>query len=123
MATLELLSEPGVYESLEEKTRFLADGLGEAARVAGVPVALNRLGSLGCGFFTPGPVTDFESALKADTNAYAIFFREMLKRGVYMAPAQFEVFFVSMAHEKKDLEFTIEAAAAAYKEIAQHCAC
>ncbi len=122
LATLELLSEPGVYESLEEKTKYLVNGLEQAATAAGVPVAVNRIGSLGCGFFTPGPVTDFESAMKSNTQAYGIYFREMLDRGVYLAPAQFETFFLSMAHEKKDLDVTIEAAAAAFMRVGRDCA-
>jgi glutamate-1-semialdehyde 2,1-aminomutase len=59
----------------------------------------------------------FEDAQKADTQAYAIFFQEMLKQGVYLAPSQFEAFFVSLAHEMRDLDMTIEAAARAFKVV------
>jgi len=93
-----------------------------AAKSAGVAVTLNRLGSLGCGFFTKGPVTDLESAARADTEAYAVFFREMLKKGVYLAPSQFEAFFTGAAHEREDLDLTIEAAFHAMKVVAQNCA-
>lgn len=117
LATLEILSRPGVYDELEEKTAYLANGLETAARQAGVPVTLNRLGSLGCGFFTSEPVLDFATALKSDTQAYAVFFQEMLQQGVYLAPSQFEAFFVSLAHEKEDLDRTIEAAAKALKVV------
>ena len=114
LATLELLDEPGVYESLEEKASYFAKGMEEAATRAGVPVAWNRIGSMGSGFFSESPVFDFAGALKSDTKAYAVFFREMLRRGVYLAPSQFEAFFVGTAHEKEDLDRTIEAAAEAF---------
>lgn len=121
-AVLQLLSEDGVYKSLEEKTNYLVDGLDAAARAAGVPVSSNRIASLGCGFFTSQPVLDFASALTSNTDAYAVFFREMLDRGVYLAPAQFEAFFLSMAHDKKDLDFTIEAAKEAFMRVKALCA-
>lgn len=114
LATLELVSRPGVYEELEEKAIYLVRGLEEAARSAGVPTVLNHIGSLGCTFFTAEPVVDFITALKADTQAYAVFFQEMLKEGVYLAPSQFEAFFVGLAHEKSDLDRTMEAARKAF---------
>ncbi|HOI93658.1 MAG TPA: glutamate-1-semialdehyde 2,1-aminomutase [Syntrophobacter fumaroxidans] len=122
LATLDLLCEDGVYESLEEKTNHLVDGLNEAAGAAGVPVFSSRIASLGCGFFTSEPVFDFASALTSNTDAYAVFFREMLNQGVYFAPAQFEAFFLSMAHERKDLDFTIEAARNAFVRVKELCA-
>ncbi len=117
LATLEILNQQGVYEELEEKAAYLEKGLKAAADEWLTPMTLNRIGSLGCGFFTPGPVVDFASAQKADTQAYALFFREMLKEGVYLAPSQFESFFVSLAHEKDDLDATIEAASKALKVV------
>jgi glutamate-1-semialdehyde 2,1-aminomutase len=114
VATLEILSRQGVYEELEEKARYLAAGLEQAAKVANVPVVLNRVGSMGCGFFTEKPVFDFASAQESNTQAYATFFREMLHQGVYLAPSQFEAFFVSLAHAKEDLDRTIEAASKAF---------
>jgi glutamate-1-semialdehyde 2,1-aminomutase len=117
LATLEILKEEGVYESLEGKMRFLIEGLEWAASTAGVPVLMNWIASLGTGFFTTEPVRDFESALKCNTEAYAIFFQEMLGRGVYLAPSQFEAFFVGMAHGKEEIERTIEAAAEALKVV------
>lgn len=110
LATLKVLESPGLYASLEEKGAALEAALREAAQVAGVPVTLNRIGSMGTAFFTEGEVTDFETALKADTTAYAIFFREMGSRGIHLAPSQFESFFVSTAHSREDLDRTAEAA-------------
>ncbi|MCE5336445.1 MAG: glutamate-1-semialdehyde 2,1-aminomutase [Desulfobacteraceae bacterium] len=122
LAMLNVLSRGGVYEDLEKKSTYLCEGLAQAAVSAGVPVTLNRIGSLGCGFFTRGSVTDLETASAADTDAYAVFFQEMLKRGVYLAPSQFEAYFVSTAHEMADLDRTIEAAGASLKVVARNCA-
>lgn len=114
LATLELLSDSGVYGELEEKASYLAEGLRQASTAAGVPVFLNRVGSMGCGFFASEPIADFAGAMKAKPEVYAVFFQEMLKRGVYMAPSQFEAFFISLAHDKVDLDRTIDAASEAF---------
>ncbi len=119
LATLDILSQSGVYEELDEKTTYLARGLEAAAHGASVSVVLNRIGSLGCGFFTSTPVHDFDSAKQSDTRAYAVFFQEMLRQGVYMAPSQFEAFFVSLAHKKEDLDLTIQAASNALEVVRQ----
>ncbi len=115
LAMLELLDQPGVYEDLEDKARYLVKGLTEAAGQAQVAVTTNRVGSMGCSFFTAEPVVDFATAQKADTRRYAVFFQEMLRRGVYLAPSQFEAYFVSLAHERAALDHTIQAAAEAFK--------
>ncbi|MGD0400758.1 MAG: glutamate-1-semialdehyde 2,1-aminomutase [Syntrophobacteraceae bacterium] len=120
LSMLNVLGRGGIYEQIEKSNSYLCAGLHEAARSAGVPMTLNRIGSLGCGFFTKGPVIDLESATKSDTGSYAVFFREMLKRGVYLAPSQFEAFFVSAAHEKEDLDRTIQAAFDALKVVGQN---
>jgi glutamate-1-semialdehyde 2,1-aminomutase len=120
LATLELLERPGVYEELEEKAQYLVKGLVEAAGQAQVPVVTNRVGSMSCSFFAENPVTDFAAAQQADTRQYAMFFQEMLRRGVYLAPSQFEAYFVGLAHEKADLDHTIEAAAEAFKTVREH---
>jgi glutamate-1-semialdehyde 2,1-aminomutase len=117
LATLGLLQQSGVYASLEEKAAYLARGLAEAAKASQVPVVLNRVGSIGCGFFTKDPVVDFASAQESDTRAYAIFFQEMLSRGIYLAPSQFEAFFISTAHEKAHLDRTIEAAGDSFARV------
>ncbi len=122
LAMLNALCEEGIYEELEKKNTYLCNGLEEAARAAGVAVSLNRIASLGCGFFTEGPVEDYESAVKADTGAYALYFREMLARGVYLAPSQFEACFVGSAHQKEDLDRTVEAAFASLGIVAENCA-
>ena len=114
-ATLRLLTEPGVYAHLESLSARLEEGLQEAARSANVRYTANRVGSMFTGFFRAGPVTDYASAKKADTQAYARFFHALLDRGVYIAPSQFEAGFVSLAHTPADIDATIEAAAQAFK--------
>lgn len=117
LATLEMLDQDGFYQALEEKTDYLAKGLDEAAKAVGVEVVLNRIGSIGCGFFTHNPVNDFADALKSDTQAYAVFFQKMLSRGIYLAPSQFEAFFISAAHTREDLDRTIDAATEALQGV------
>ncbi|HEY3062919.1 MAG TPA: glutamate-1-semialdehyde 2,1-aminomutase [Chloroflexota bacterium] len=114
IATLRLLSEPGVYQRLETLSARLADGLAAAARDAGVPYTANRVGSMLTGFFCPGPVYDYTTAKRADTHRYASYFQAMLERGVYLAPSQFEAGFVSLAHTEADIDATIDAAGAAF---------
>lgn len=118
IATLELLREPGMYERLEALGAQLAEEMTRAAEAAGVPLTVNRVGSMLTGFFTEGPVTDYASATAADTTRYARFHQAMLARGVYLAPSQFEAAFVSLAHTAEDLEQTAEAAMAAMREAA-----
>src|SRR4029453_13919738 len=96
---------------------MLASGLADAARGAGVPLQVSAFGSLVPPFFTGSPVRDYDSALSANTNAYAVFFRGMLARGVYPPPSQFEAWFLSAAHTARDIEKTIAAAREAMKEV------
>ena len=115
--TLKLLKKPGIYRQLEERARLLSDGLLGAARDLGVGVTLNRVGSMMTLFFTPGPVTDYASAKKSDTLAFARFFRAMLEEGIYLAPSQFEAAFLSTAHTPGDIAKTVKAARAAFKKL------
>jgi glutamate-1-semialdehyde 2,1-aminomutase len=116
LATLRLLTEPGVYDHLERLSARLVDGLSDAAEMAGVAYTSNRVGSMFTGFFTDQPVTDYASAKRADTQRYARFFHAMLDRGVYLAPSQFEAGFVSLAHTDADVDATLNAAAGAFAE-------
>ncbi|HEV8143163.1 MAG TPA: glutamate-1-semialdehyde 2,1-aminomutase [Methylomirabilota bacterium] len=110
LATLAALRTSGVYERLEHLGARLEFGMREAARKAGVALAVNRVGSMMTGFFCDGPVADYTSARRADTKRYAAFFQGMLERGVYLAPSQFEAAFVSLAHSDADLEHAARAA-------------
>ncbi|MBI4569658.1 MAG: glutamate-1-semialdehyde 2,1-aminomutase [Planctomycetes bacterium] len=112
--TLRLLHGLGVYEQLERASSSLAACLEEAARQAGVAAVVNRVGSMLTLFFLaagrPARVENWEDASRADTAAYARFFRAMLDRGVYLPPGQYEALFVSAAHDEEDLALTAAAA-------------
>jgi len=108
--TLKALSKPGVYKTLEKLSADLEQGLRAAAAEAGVPVTLNRVGSMFTAFFTDRKVKDFASAKTSDTGKFGRFFRSMLSNGVNLAPSQFEAAFMSLAHTKADINKTIEAA-------------
>jgi glutamate-1-semialdehyde 2,1-aminomutase len=119
LATLASLRTAGVYDHLERLGAMAEGGLREAARKAGVPITVNRVGSMLTGFFYEGPVTDWDSAAKADRKRYAAFFHAMLERGVYLAPSQFEAAFVSLAHSDADLEHAARAATEAMATLAK----
>jgi len=125
ITTLKILKQPGTYESLESQAETLQRGLVDAANKTGIVLTANRLGSMFTLFFThreldPQPsltgqglgvaVTDWQSAKQSDVERYGRFFREMLRRGVYLAPSQFEAGFLSLAHRPLDIHETIEAA-------------
>jgi glutamate-1-semialdehyde 2,1-aminomutase len=114
IATLRAISHPGVFEQLEALTTALCDGFQRAARAAEVPLQTAHIGSMWGFFFADQPVTDYASAKRSDTAAYARFFHAMLERGIYLAPSQFETAFVSTAHDQTLVARTIEAAAQAF---------
>jgi len=113
---LELLAQPGVYATLEARSARLEEGLKRAARDAGTTVTVNRVGSMITVFFCAGPVTDYTTAKQSDTKRFARFFHAMLARGVYLPPAQFEAAFVSLAHGEAEIDETLAAAAAAFRD-------
>ena len=117
LACLRALGEPGVYEKLEGISRGLTDGLVAEARAAGVPVTLNRVGSMWTLFFTDGPVFDYPSAKRADVKRFGNFFHALLDRGVYLPPSQFEAAFVSLAMGEREVEHTLAAARHAFRAL------
>jgi glutamate-1-semialdehyde 2,1-aminomutase len=110
IATLRALADPGVYGRLEESGAALESGLLAAARAAGVPLSVNRVGSLLTAFFTDAPVDSYATAMAADTVRFGAFFRAMLDAGVYLPPSQFEAWFISTAHGDAEIEQTVSAA-------------
>jgi glutamate-1-semialdehyde 2,1-aminomutase len=103
LATLRALERPGTYERLEALGARVEREVAEAAAAAGVPVRVNRVGSMLTVFFIDQPVTDYASAKRADTARYARYFHAMLEGGVFLAASQFEAAFVSLAHGDEDL--------------------
>ncbi|HZZ86400.1 MAG TPA: glutamate-1-semialdehyde 2,1-aminomutase [Anaeromyxobacteraceae bacterium] len=114
IATLRQLSKAS-YERLEKVSAELAAGLEAAAREAGVPVQVNRVGSMLTVFFTDKPVFDAQSARACDTKRFGRWFHAMLEAGVYLPPSQFEAAFVSLAHSGEDIEATLAAAKGAFR--------
>lgn len=100
---------PKVYDELEIKSSYLENGFKKNLDSVGKKYAMNRVGSMMCMFFTEEPVTDFNSAFISDTELYGKYYHQMLQRGIYLAPAQFEALFVSTAHSNEDLDKTIKA--------------
>jgi glutamate-1-semialdehyde 2,1-aminomutase len=117
IATLTRLSKASVYRDLEKKAAALADGLGDAARKAGVEITQNRVGSMLSVFFTSRPVADYATARRSDTRAYSGYFWAMIDQGIYFAPSQFEAAFLSTAHLPSDIDKTVKAAYSAFKKI------
>ncbi|MDW8343847.1 MAG: glutamate-1-semialdehyde 2,1-aminomutase [Verrucomicrobiae bacterium] len=119
IATLEPLLDPPAapdaptpYQRLEQISAALLDELRKF-----LPAQCVRVGSMFCCFFTKQPVVDDRTARTCDTTRYARFFHAMLRRGVYLAPSQFEVGFLSLAHTPDDIEHTVRAARDAVKEL------
>ena len=113
LTTLRALEDRKVYGRLDALGARLERGLAEAAEKAGVPLAINRVGSMLTAFFCAGPVRDYAGARAADAARYARFFHAMLERGVALAPSQFEAAFVSLAHTEEDIDVAARVAAQA----------
>ncbi len=114
LTTLKILKRGKVYPEIEKKGNMLFSGLEKSARAAGIPVTINRIGSMGSLFFTPGPVKNFADAKASDVNLFRKYYKSMLAQGIYLAPSPFEASFLSTAHGKDVIQKTIDAAAIAF---------
>jgi glutamate-1-semialdehyde 2,1-aminomutase len=112
-----LKSDPGIYDSLENKTAYLARGLDAVLKGSGLPYRVNRFGSMISVHFSGHDITDFDSASKADIDRFKRFFHEMLKRGIYLPPSAYESWFLNDALTTEDLDATIRAAGESIKAI------
>ena len=106
---LDLLSEPRVYELLEEKSKKLCDGFEKNTQELGISAQFTRVGSMFSMFFTDQPVTNFESVKTCDTKFFKNYFNGLLEEGIYIAPSQFEAGFMSAIHSDKEIDQTIDA--------------
>ncbi len=111
IATLAQLKEPGFYDNLDEKAGRLAAGLKKAGKKAGINVMIDRVGSMLGLFFTDRSVMNFDDAKTSDLEMFSAYYNGMLQKGIYLAPSQFEVLFVSAAHDIEHIDATIKAAA------------
>jgi glutamate-1-semialdehyde 2,1-aminomutase len=110
IATLTQLQAPGFYEKLDRIAERLAAGLKNEADKAGIPVAVDRVGSMMGMFFTDRPVHNFADAKTSDLERFTRYYQGMLAEGIYLAPSQFEALFVSAAHSEADIDATLAAA-------------
>lgn len=115
IATLKILRRPGLWQGIEDAGARLMAGLGVIAESANIPVQLGRIGSMFGMFFNDGPTTNWDTVATSDTERFGRYFQAMLEQGVYLAPSQFEVGFLSSAHGSKEIEATLAAAEAAFK--------
>jgi glutamate-1-semialdehyde 2,1-aminomutase len=111
LATMDIITQPGFYEPIFERTERLCHGLEAAANSAGVPFTTNHAGTMFGGFFTSAPaVENYADVMACDTKVFGRFFHRMLEHGVYLAPASYEAGFMSAAHTDEDIDKTLEAA-------------
>ncbi|NNE10488.1 MAG: glutamate-1-semialdehyde 2,1-aminomutase [Gemmatimonadetes bacterium] len=118
LATVRELRATEPYAAIEKTAGALETGLLAAADRAGVPVRIQREGTMMSLYFREGPVRDYEDAKSADQERFARFHRGMRDRGIYLPPSQFEAYFLSTEHGEAEIERTIEAAAATFADIA-----
>lgn len=117
VATLKILQRAGFYEDLKTKADNFAERFGEVIRKTGIEVSVNRVESMMTAFFTQVPVTDFESAMNSDTKRYAQHYRQMLEGGIYLAPSQFEVAFVSSTQSDDHLDKALKTTEWSFKKL------
>jgi glutamate-1-semialdehyde 2,1-aminomutase len=110
ISTLKELKKPGVYEALNEKSKRLITGLGNAAQKAGIAARVGHVGSMLGMFFTDQNVANFDDAKTCDLELFSNFYQGMRQHGIYIAPSQFEVLFLSTAHNDEHVDATINAA-------------
>src|ERR1700694_3396080 len=104
LATLEVLSRPGIWDQAANWAERAAGVIVTAAERAGVPISVQRVGTMFTPFFTPNPVRSFAEAKRTDRDAYSRFFHAMLEGGVYLPPSAFEAAFTSSVHGEAELE-------------------
>jgi len=119
IATLAELNKPGVYTELDQKTELLTKGIREAARTSGIPIQVDRVGSVFGMFFNDQPVNNMRDAKTCDLDRFTRYYNAMLEQGIYIAPSQFESGFVSSAHREEQINKTIQTIKAVFDQLAQ----
>lgn len=118
ITSLTYIVENDVCAKLNARTSILVAGLQKAAEKAGLNYQFHQIGSMFTIFFTEQAVTEYESALSCDQEAFRIYFHSMLEQGIYLPPSQFETNFMSLAHSDEDFEKTLRAAEVAFAKVA-----
>ena len=119
LATLREIARPGFFEALAERTQALVSGLSAAAQAAGIPFVGDSQGGMFGFFFAAELPQHYNAVLETDKARFNRFFHALLDRGVYLAPALYEAGFVSAAHSADDIAATLDAARAAFADLAQ----
>ncbi|MCD6376045.1 MAG: glutamate-1-semialdehyde 2,1-aminomutase [Caldisericaceae bacterium] len=109
LKTLEIISQPGFFEKLNKKANWFFSELELFIKNQNYSISVNYVNSMGCLFFKEGGVRNFSEATQSDTELFARYFVQMLKKGIYLAPSQFEAMFISAAHSEEDLQNTLHA--------------
>ncbi len=117
IATLQILKQEGVWEDTLQAAKTLTEGIGKAASEAGVPLYQTRVGTMFAGYFSEEAVTNWETASQSDQECFGTYFRELLKRGVYIAPSQFEAGFISSVHDQEAIDHTLGAVHEAFQHV------
>ena len=117
IATLEQIRKDGFYDALDRKAGRLLDGLEQAAQKAAIPVQAKRVGSMLGLFFNDREVKNFDDAKTSDLDKFALFYNGLRQNGIYIAPSQFEVLFLSAAHDAEHIETTIKAAEKVFDQL------
>jgi glutamate-1-semialdehyde 2,1-aminomutase len=112
---VDLLSEPRVYDLLEEKSKKLCDGLQKNVQELGISAQFTRVGSIFSMFFTDQKIENFDTVKTCDTEFFKRYFNALLEEGIYIAPSQFEVGFMSAIHSDEEIDQTIAASLKALK--------
>jgi glutamate-1-semialdehyde 2,1-aminomutase len=115
IATIKQLSDPAVYLALEARSKQFFDGIQTLIDRSGVPVQLQRVGSLFAIIFAAHPIRNYTDSLAIDAKAYARFFQSLLKDGIYMVPSSIDAACISMAHSEEEIDYTIEKIALAFR--------
>ena len=119
LATLNGIQQPGFHDRLSQIARQLVTGLQHHADQAGIPLTTQQVGGMFGLFFTAqSPVTTYQQVLHCDQERFKQFFHGMLDRGIYLAPSAFEAGFVSIAHDDRAIQVTLDAAEAVFTELA-----
>ena len=118
MATLEIIQQPGFYESLTKQTKKLTDGLSTVAKEVGIDFCANAVGGMFGIYFTQSVPTNYAEMMQCDKNRFNTFFHLMLDRGVYLAPSAFEAGFVSAQHDDAIINETLRCAREAFTQVA-----
>ncbi len=112
-----LRAEPETYEKLSSLARRLAEGLRAHLKEAGLSYTVTQIGSLVCLFFTEGEIKSYEGVKKCDTQQFSRYHKAMLDQGILTAPSQFEAMFISAAHTREDIDFTLECSRKAFRSL------